>query len=116
MGIVLMIFSILSAIPVLIALILLNRVINSIQNIYEEIGTLMPYSTNYTWILLIILLIISILTFFYGRILYKHPELNKKYLWFSIFLLIVVIIGIDIGLQYSFFPILMNIYNIANTV
>lgn len=116
MGLLLMIFSSLSAIAVLVSLVALNKIIDSIQGIYEEIGTPMPQSTNYTWLLMIILLIISILAFFYGRIVYKHPELNKKYLWFSIFLLIIVIFGINIGLQYSFFPIIMNIYNIANSI
>lgn len=115
MGILLIIFSLLSGIINLITLALFANTTNKLQEIYSETNAIIPFWTKNAWILIFLFLIINVLTIFYGRYLLKHPELNKKYLWFSILLLILVAFGISLGLKYLALPILMNIYNSVNT-
>ena len=114
MGLVLIIFSLLSGITNLIALFIMINATDRLQQIYSETNSVMPFWTKNAWFLIVIFLIINILTIFYGRFLLKRPELNKKYIWLSILILIFILFGISLGLKYLTLPILINIYSTIN--
>ena len=114
MGLVLIIFSLLSGAINLIALFMMMNAADKLQQIYSETNSVMPFWTKNAWFLIIIFLIINVLTIFYGRFLLKRPELNKKYIWLSIFVLIFILFGISLGLKYFTLPILINIYSTTN--
>ncbi len=113
MGLILIIFSSLSGIINLVTIFLIINITAKVQQIYQETDTVMPFWTKNAWIIILIFLVINLFTILFGRFLLKHPELNKKYLWLSILLLILVLFGIPFGLKYIFFPIMWSIYNMA---
>ncbi len=114
MGLVLIIFSSLSGLVNLIALFIWMNAINKLSQFYSETNAVMPFWTKNAWILLTFFLIIDVVTIFFGRFITKHNELNKKYLYLSIILLILVIFAIPLGFRYLFLPLLMSVYNSAN--